>query len=264
MLSVEVTQRFADLMSRPEAEVPPDEVALLIAAHARPDLDVAAELAGLDRLAGGCWAPTLDALRPYLFVDLGFRGDARDYYDPRNSYLDQVVERRLGIPITLSILAMAVGRRLGVPLDGVAMPGHFLLRDRVDPDVFVDPFGGGVALDRWGCEAMFHALHGADVDFDAAFLAPVGPRVIAARMLANLRAVFVAAGDRTSLLWVLRLRTLLPGATPEDRADFASGLAAVGRFDIAAREYDEAAAGLGGPLGEELRRNAARLRSRLN
>jgi regulator of sirC expression with transglutaminase-like and TPR domain len=264
VLTVEVTERFADVVSRPEDELPLDEAALLLAAHARPDLDVPAELGRLDDLAAGCVTPTLDGLNPYLFVDLGFRGDSRDYYDPRNSYLDQVVSRRLGIPITLSILAMVTGRRLGVPLDGVAMPGHFLLRDRVDPEVFVDPFGGGVVLDRWGCEAMFHALHGAEVPFDPSFLRPVGPRLIVARMLANLRSVFVSRGDRTSLLWVLRLRTLLPGATPEDRADFAAGLAAVGRFDTAAREYDEAAAGLGGSLGEELRRSAVRLRSRLN
>ena len=83
-------------------------------------------------------------------------------------------------------------------------------------------------------------------------------------MLANLRSVFISQGDRTSMLWVLRLRTLLPGASPEDRADLAGCLAAIGRFGEAAQEYDDAALGLGGSLGEELSRNAARLRARLN
>ena len=261
---MEATERFAELVSRPEAEIELDEAALLLAAHARPDLDVAHELRRLDALAAGCAAPTLDALCRYLFVELGFRGDSRNYYDPRNSYLDQVVSRRLGIPITLSILAMVVGSRLGVPLDGVGMPGHFLLRDRVDPDLFVDPFGGGTQFDARGCEAMFHALHGPTAPFDPVFLEPVGPRVVLGRMLANLRSVFSSNGDRASLLWVLQLRTVLPGAPAEDRADLAAGLALLGRFGDAAAEYDAAADGLGGSLGEEMRRSATRLRARLN
>jgi regulator of sirC expression with transglutaminase-like and TPR domain len=261
---MEATERFAELVRRPEAAVPLDEAALAIAAHARPDLDPHLELGRLDALASACFAPTLDALLVHLFVDLGFRGNARDYYDPRNSYLDQVVDRRLGIPITLSVLCMVVGRRIGVPLAGVGMPGHFLLRDRVDPDVFVDPFGGGAQVDRHACEAMFHALHGADAPFDERFLDPVGTHAVLARMLANLRNVFTSRSDRSSLVWVLRLRTLLPGAPIEDRVDLAAGLAAVGRFRDAAAEYDVAAERFGGQMGDELHRTAAKLRARLN
>jgi len=261
---IDVTECFAELAARPEAEVPLDEAALLIAAHARPDLDLAAELGRLDDLAAGVGEPTLDGLVRHLFRDLGFAGNVRDYYDPRNSYLDRVVDRRLGIPITLSVLAITVGRRLGVPLSGVSMPGHFLVRDRVDPTVFVDPFHRGARLDADGCERVFHGIQGDGVPFDPAFLDPVGHRTILVRVLANLRAVFAAAGDRDAVVWALRLRTLVPGAGPDDRADLATALAATGDYAGAARELDAVAAVVGGPLGEQHARAAVALRARLN
>jgi len=259
-----VGQRFAELAARREAEIPLDEAALLIAAHARPDLDLAHELVRLDELAHGCFAPTLDALVTYLFVDLGFAGNRHDYYDPANSYLDQVVSRRVGIPISLGVLTMVVGRRIGVPLVGVGMPGHFLLRDQVDPAVYVDPFGGGRLLDRQGCERAFHAVHGSDAHFDEAFLAPVGNLSILTRMLANLRNIFAAHGDRAGIVAVLELRNRLPGASAEERGELAAALAATGRFGDAARQYEQAGDQLGGSLGAEYRRNADRLRARLN
>jgi regulator of sirC expression with transglutaminase-like and TPR domain len=208
---VDTTERFAALMRRPEAEVPLDEVAFTVAAHAYPDLDVAAELDRLDAFAASCFAPTLDALVRHLFVDLGFHGNEDDYYDPRNSYLNDVVERRTGIPLTLSVLTIEIGRRLGVPLAGVSMPGHFLLRDRVDDSLFVDPFVRGAYLDEAGCRRAFRALHGPDVAFDPAFLDPVGPHTIVARLLANLRAIFTARHDRSGLVWVEGLARVTPG-----------------------------------------------------
>jgi regulator of sirC expression with transglutaminase-like and TPR domain len=196
----------------PEAAIPLDRVAFLIAAHAHPDLELDAELARLDALAERAGEPTLDGLRRLLFRDLGFAGNADDYYDPRNSFLDDVLDRRLGIPISLAVLVLEVGRRLGVPLAGVSMPGHFLLRDKVDPEVFVDPFDRGLILDRRACQLRFHGVHGADATFDPAFLDPVGKLAIVDRMLANLDGVAVRAGDLGMLAWVLRLRTALPAA----------------------------------------------------
>jgi len=261
---VQVTEQFATLLRSPESEVPLDRAALLIAAHAYPGLDLAAELARLDRLAEGCAAPTLDALVRHLFVDLGFRGNRSAYYDPRNSYLNDVVHRRCGIPITLSVLTMVVGRRLGVPLAGVGMPGHFLLRDRVDPEVFVDPFAGGAILDREACERLFHVVHGEDAPFEDDFLAPVGAFAILARMLANLRVAFAARGDHDGIAWVLRLRTCVPGVPAEERAELAAALAATGDFHGAARELEALAAQLGGSLGNGYAERAARIRARLN
>jgi regulator of sirC expression with transglutaminase-like and TPR domain len=257
---VDALARFKELLHGPENALPLDEAALLVASFASPDLDVPVQLARLDDLAAGVWAPTLDALRKRLFGELGFGGDEVDYYDPRNSYLDAVLDRRVGIPISLSILLMEVGRRIGVPLNGVSMPGHFLVRDKVDPEVFVDPFARGVELDRRGAEARFHAIQGPGAVFDPAFLEPVGRRAIVARVLANLETVAVLRSDRPLLLWVLRLRTALPTAGPGDAQRLATALAAAGRYGEAAGLFDElAAAGVDGAEA-----SATRLRARLN
>ena len=261
---VEATDRFRELAAQPEPSVALDEAALLIAAHAYPDLDVAAELTKLDALADGCYAPTLDALVRYLFVDLGFSGNQHEYYDPRNSFLNDVMARRVGIPISLSVLAIVVGRRLGVPLAGVGLPGHFLLRDRVDDGVFVDPFARGALLDRAGCERAFRRVQGDDAQFDPSYLEPVGTFTILTRMLANLRAIFAAVGDHQPLLWVIRLRALLPDAAPEARGELAAALAAMGAFGEAADELDALASELGGTLGTEYSQRASGLRARLN
>jgi regulator of sirC expression with transglutaminase-like and TPR domain len=206
------TARFVDAVAGLEAAIPLDQVSFLIAAHAHPDLELDVELARLDGLADQASEPTLDGLRRLLFRDLGFAGNADDYYDPRNSFLDDVLERRLGIPISLAVVMLEVGRRLGVPLAGVSMPGHFLVRDKVDPEVFVDPFDRGLVLDRRACQLRFHGVHGADATFDPAFLDPVGKLAIIDRMLANLDGVAVRTGDLGMLAWVLRLRTALPAA----------------------------------------------------
>jgi regulator of sirC expression with transglutaminase-like and TPR domain len=261
---MDATARFAELLARPAALVPLDEAVLLVAAHAYPTLDITREQRRLDLLADRCPRPALDSLVAYLFVDLGFTGNARDYYDPRNSYLNDVLDRRTGIPITLAVLAMEVGRRLDVPLVGVGMPGHFLLRHRLDESLFVDPFGRGRVLDRHGCEAAFHSVHGERAPFDPAFLDPVDTPTIVARMLANLRATFTARSDRDALSWTLRLRTLVPGLPAEERAELATVLAARGQFEAAAGEYDTLADQLGGELGDEYHRSALRLRARLN
>jgi regulator of sirC expression with transglutaminase-like and TPR domain len=144
------------------------------------------------------------------------------------------------------------------------MPGHFLLRDRDDADLFIDPFARGALLDRAGCERAFRAVHGDDATFEDEFLEPVEAPAIVARMLANLRATFASRGNRDALAWVLRLRTLVPGTPLEERAELASVLAAGGQFVAASLEFDVLADQLGGALGAEYHRSAERLRARLN
>ncbi|MCU1486115.1 MAG: hypothetical protein JWN67_2861 [Actinomycetia bacterium] len=255
------TARFTDLVAGPEAALPLDEVGLLIAAHARPGLDVDVELARFDELAAQAAEPTLDGLRRLLFRDLGFTGNDADYYDPRNSYLDAVLERRTGIPISLAVVMLEVGRRLGVPLAGVSMPGHFLVRDKVDPEVFVDPFAQGLVLDRQGCRLRFHGVHGPEANFDDAYLDPVGKLLIVDRQLANLENIANVRGETFTLLWVLRLRAAIPDADDNVRRRLAITLGASGRPDEGADLLEKLAA----TTGDEASARAARaMRARMN
>lgn len=258
---MDATGRFAALVGDPDGAVPLDEAALLVAAHARPALDLAAERSRLDDMAAGVGAPTLEGLRAHLFGELGFSGNRTDYYDPRNSYLDQVVERRVGIPISLSVLVMEVGRRVGVPLVGVSMPGHFLVRHGVDSEVFVDPYAGGAVLDRRGAETRFREIQGPTAAFHPAFLEPAAPVTILARILANLDAIATARADRAMLEWVVRLRTALPGAPASLHRRLSAVLAACGRLSDAAAVLERLASDGGGP--DDLAA-ALRLRASLN
>ena len=258
----EATRRFAELVARPEEDVPLDEAALLIAAHGEPGLDVDRQLGRLDQLAATCPAPTLDALVRHLFDDLGFRGNTENYGEPENSYLHAVMDRRTGIPITLSVLTAEVGRRLGVALAGVGMPGHFLVRHLGDPPVFLDPFGGGRRLDEAGCEAIFRRLGGTG-PWQPHYLDPVGPRAILNRMLVNLQGLFLPGRLRPAA-WVLELRVAIPGLLVPERRGLARALGSLGRFDAAAAVLDRLAESLPSAEGGELRAEALSFRARLN
>src|SRR5438552_8487835 len=142
------------LAQDPVAPLDLAELALSLARDEYPDLDVEAYLGELDGMAHearrylrGDLAARVSGLCRYLFHDMGFRGNQADYYDPRNSYLNQVLDRRLGIPITLSAVAMAVGRRAGLEVAGVGLPGHFVAKAVLDGrEVLFDPFHGGRVL----------------------------------------------------------------------------------------------------------------------
>ncbi|HLM65706.1 MAG TPA: transglutaminase-like domain-containing protein [Acidimicrobiales bacterium] len=258
---MDITDRFADLVRGPESALRVDVGALLVAAHARRELDVDEELHRLDDLASGCATPTVEGVCEHLFGDVGFRGDTDDYKDPRNSLLDVVLDRRRGIPITLSIVVMEVGRRLGLDLQGVGMPGHFLVRDGDDPDAFIDPFHR-VQLDREGAEKLFTVIHGPEARFQERFLDPVGPRAIMARVVTNLQRSYMGRGDRAGALWAQCLRVVVPGATVGDRRQLAALLAANGRFDAAAEELEAIADDGWG--GDRDRIAAAAMRAKLN
>lgn len=259
-----MTARFAEVVQGPASSLPLDEAALLIAAHGDPSVDVAVELGRLDELAAGVGEPTLDGLRRHLFGELGFAGATDAYYEARSSYLHEVVRRREGIPIALSVLLIEVGRRSGVPLVGVAMPGHFLVGAEADRDVFVDPFARGLLLDRQGAQARFHAVRGPGAPFDPAYLEPTGRPAIVARMLANLEAVATVQADRELLEWVLALRLAVPGAGADDRRRYASVLAGSGRVVEAAEVLEALAEEVGGDDAAAAAAAAHRLRAGLN
>jgi len=257
------SEEFLALVAGPEGDIPLDGGCLLIAAHARPPGERATVVtrgrAALDELAGGCGGADLDAVLGHLFGTLGFAGNRAHYDDPRNSLLDEVIGRRTGIPITLSVVLIEVARRVGVALAPIGMPGHFIVG--AGDGRFVDAFDGGRVLDEGGCRRRFAELAGPGAPWSVDLLAPVGPRAVLSRVLANLRRVYGESGDLRALDWVLALRVAIPGVPPAERAERASVLSALGRYDEAAAELDRLAAAGG---GDELRSQAARLRARLN
>ncbi|HMF81749.1 MAG TPA: transglutaminase-like domain-containing protein [Acidimicrobiia bacterium] len=259
---MDATERFAELVRRPRDEVPLDETALLIAKHAHPDLDLAVPLAELDRLAGDVPDASADDIATVLFGDGGLAGNTVDYGDPRNSYLDDVLARRLGIPISLSVVMIEVGRRRGVPIYGVGMPGHFLVQPVGELDVWFDPFHRGRRLDEAGCRELYEAMR-LDPPFSIDMLRAVDTRSILSRMLANLQQTFMRR-DPASLVWAVRLTLRLPDLLPGQRRQLAGLLGGVGRFIEAAVELEAVAPDLEGEDAEHVKRDATALRSRAN
>ena len=199
------TFREAATSADPDLATP----ALIIARLGYPHLETAAHLAHLHDMGqaaakrlsvdDGPDAPhgPIDSLNRYLFDEQGFRGNSTDYEDPRNSFLNQVLERRTGIPITLAVVYIEVARREGVRVDGVNFPGHFLLRFPFGPDedhggaVFVDPFHRGAVMSETDCRTLLKQRAGGAVAFEPGMLAPATKLQILVRMLGNLKRIYV-------------------------------------------------------------------------
>jgi regulator of sirC expression with transglutaminase-like and TPR domain len=225
---------FAHVACRPEAELDLAQAALLIGESERPGLDVAHYLERLaafgaearERLSGRA-VDDLHAILELLYGEHGFAGNDADFHDPRNSYLDQVLDRKLGIPITLAVVLVETCRHAGVEARGVSFPGHFLVRlPSPRGPLFVDPFAGRL-LARADLRALT-ARHvgGAARDPDPRLLEPASKLQTLVRILNNLRGIWAARGDRERLRDVLERMELLAPSEDTRRQLAALGVAA--------------------------------------
>lgn len=220
--------RFERAVQGADGDIDLARAALLVAAEEYPQLPVDAYLQRLDifaerardRLAGETAPPVvLQSLLRTLFEEEGMRGNADAYYDPRNSFLNDVLDRRLGIPLTLSIVLLEVGWRLGLPLRGVNFPGHFLVAFEGESMGFlVDPFDGGRIRFEDEGQALLDRVYGGGVRLREAFFQRAGRREMLARLLTNLKGIYLnARDDRRALQAVERLLLVAPEAADEVR-----------------------------------------------
>ena len=224
-------ERWKEIVAGPDEEIDLAEAALLIAAPEYPGLDVPDYLARLAEMAAalkrrlrGDISPTetLIALNRYLFDELGFGANAGDYYDPRNSFVNEVIDRRLGIPITLALIHIEIGRRIGLALHGVAFPGHFLVKCTLrDGAVVLDPYARGASLGMEDLQQRLRVLRGGalpSTDMVRHMLAAAGKKSILARMLRNLKVIYRERGDLARALAATdRIIGLEPGSAEEYR-----------------------------------------------
>lgn len=230
MTKEDARQEFSELVASSESDFDLDRAALLLAAEEYPAMQIEEYLTQLDALAedarrrmtvGQLCTPLerATALAAYLFYEGRFTGNAKNYANPRNSFLNDVLERGSGIPITLSVVFIEIARRLDVTLHGVGMPGHFLVKYREDEqEVFFDPFNGGRVLAETDCRTLIEDLYQGRVGFERAFLQAVTKKQILGRMLQNLKNIYAGASDLSKLLSVIeRLLVLTPDALLEIR-----------------------------------------------
>lgn len=264
---MDLDQRWAATVAAGDA-MRLDEAALVIAAHIQPEVDVDQELGRLDALAAECQPGKLASVVDVLFHQMQLHGDVDTYDDPLNSSLPSVLDRQAGIPITLSVLLIEVGRRAGVELCGVGMPGHFLVgrpSTGSPAEDLLDPFARGRRLTAEEARQIFTSIQGSDAGWSPEdMLAPTGSAAIVARMLANLTASFTRRDDLAGRRWVAELRAVLDGTSPAQQIGVASELAATGAYDEAADLIDQAARQVEDPDAVRLRAQARSVRARLN
>ncbi len=218
------SRAFAEIVALPDEAIDLAQASLLIAREEYPDLRVGDYLERIDRMAdavrarlrGGEGFTSLVAhVNRLLFDDLGFRGNREEYYDPRNSFLNDVLDRRVGIPISLSTVYIEVGRRVGLKVAGVSFPGHFLVRymgREARSEVLIDPFNRGMLLTESECRRRIDDLFQGRVPFRKEFLKRARKREILERMLLNLKLIYQRRRDYHR---ALRIQQLLVDARPD-------------------------------------------------
>ncbi|HBB32149.1 MAG TPA: hypothetical protein DDZ80_29735 [Cyanobacteria bacterium UBA8803] len=221
-------QNFDQEINQPDSQIDLAKAALYIAQEEYPNLEIDAYLNALDVMAAEVEERlpveryplrTIQCLNQYLYDDLGYTGNTSDYYDPRNSFLNEVIDRRTGIPITLSLIYLEIARRLDFPMVGIGMPGHFLIRPEFqNVGIFIDAFNRGEILFEQDCEERLTQVYGEPMQLQPTFIEPVSHRQFLARMLTNLKHIYLNRQDLPRVLAVVeRILLLFPDAPRELR-----------------------------------------------
>lgn len=222
-------QAFQAEINKPDPEINLGKAALLIAQTEYPDLDIDRYLEILtdmanqlrDRLPENRYPlKVVQTINSYLYEELRFSGNKNNYYDPRNSFLNDVLERRIGIPITLSLVYLETAKQLDFPMVGIGMPGHFLIRPQFeDVGIFVDAFNQGEVLFPQDCENILSRIYQRPVTIQAEFLHPIDCRSFLGRMLNNLKGIYLNQSQFEKALEIIEWLLLLFPDTPYERRD---------------------------------------------
>jgi len=270
--------RLEEILARPDREVNLAEAALLVAAEEYQDLDVRSYLVRLDEM-GVALRRRLDegprperaimALNRYLFQEEGFHGNTEQYSAARNSYLHEVLDRRIGIPITLSTVYMEVARRAGLEVEGVGLPGHFVVRVQLPSRaLLVDPFHDGSLLTERDCQERLDRIFDGKVKLEPKMLRPCRRKEMLERILRNLKAIYLRDEDKHRALRVVDLLVRIQPGSAEDLRDRGVLYASLDCYGLAARDLESyLALAPSGRDAEDLSARVARLKqqaARLN
>lgn len=241
-------QYFQQEIAQPDDQINLALSALYIAQEEYPDLDIFEYVNALDTIAAEIEErlPTqkyplriIQSINQYLYDDLGFRGNTVEYYDPRNSFLNEVIERRVGIPITLALVYLEIAKRIDFPMVGIGMPGHFLIRPAVaEMEIFVDAFNRGEVMFPDDCQERLMQVYGQPVTMQPEFLVAVTNRQFLVRILSNLKIIYLNGQQlEKALAAVERILLLFPDVPVEIR-DRGLIYYQIGRWVSAASDFE--------------------------
>ncbi len=223
-----ILKQFEEIADLPDREIDLARSALLVAMVEYPHMNIERELFMLQRIAGDLSSALLEeddplfcmnVLSEHLFDELGFKGNSQDYHDPRNGHLNQVLERKVGSPIMLSLLYVEVGRRLNIPLAGVALPGHFLVRHHQVTDYFVDPFYRGILLSEEECRVRMKQKARSRSRWNHRYLDTIGRREFIARLIRSLKHTYLRRKDHNRALAMIDVALALDPLSAPDHRD---------------------------------------------
>jgi regulator of sirC expression with transglutaminase-like and TPR domain len=220
---------FAEISAVDEAFFALDRAALTFSLEDYPGLNIEEYLRRLDTLAARAEvligeersvSNIINCLHEILFVQEGFRGNTEDYYDPRNSFLNEVMDRKLGIPISLSVVYIEVARRINFPVFGVGFPGHFIVKHQDgEREILIDAFNGGHFLTEKNCQELLDRVYGGALPIQPSFLQAMSKKAVISRMLFNLKGIYYQKEEYPKALAVVERILMLNPGTPSEIRD---------------------------------------------